>query len=95
MYQARSSKFIIHPSIEHLCSRIDAITVTTDPQSIAQLRDVCRAKIRSYPQNAYLRNQTQLASGPEPYDKVLAFANGCARADRTRRLPGGQLVRNH
>ena len=77
MFQQTSSTASIHPSIDGLVTMIKATKSNTSDEA-AQLRELCRRKIRSYREDIYLKRyttSTEQAAAKDRWRLVTEFAN--------------------
>lgn len=82
MSTAPRRRFVIHPSLDSLVQRIEALGTSTTAAEIAALREACREKIRSFPLENWLRQATDRVAARERWDRVASFAGGAPAGGR-------------
>lgn len=76
MANVPAQRSMILPSIESLEQRITSITDTTPADEVAQLRETCKRKIRSFALKDYLRRFEDQEAARTRWEFVAQFAGG-------------------
>lgn len=70
---------VLHPSIDVLASKIEALPADAAGEEVERLRETCRAKLRTFSLDSHLRNVADPAAVRRKWEVITRFAGNRLR----------------